>query len=120
MREVPAALETMTSGIQASASAISVKRCRGLGNVVLLLPVLDRLVEQGTQVHLVTRTEWADTLQELRGNISIDDQCRAHTIDLDAATESLKPTKHRSAEFADILGVADTIDAAHINVPEEW
>jgi glycosyl transferase family 9 (putative heptosyltransferase) len=120
MREIPGTFETMTAHVQASALAISVKRCRGLGNVVMLLPVLDRLVEQGTQVHLVTRTEWVDTLQELRANISIDDRCRADTIDLDAATESLKPGKHRSAEFADILGVADTIDASRINVPEEW
>lgn len=86
----------------------------------MLLPVLDRLVEQGKQVHLVTRTEWADTLQKLRTNITVDDRRRAHTIDLDVATGSLMPVKHRSEEFADLLGVTGEIGAPRISVSEEW
>ena len=113
-------VEKMRSRTQLSIPSISVKRCRGIGNVVMLLPVLDRLVEQGTQVHLVTQPQWVDTLQKFRPSLTVDDQCHAHTIDLDAATESLKPVKHRTAEFADLLGVTGPIDAPRISVREEW
>ena len=86
----------------------------------MLLPVLDRLAEQGARVHLVTRAEWVEALREFRANITVDDECLPHTIDLDAATESLKPVKHRSAEFADLLGVTGAIGAPRISVREEW
>lgn len=86
----------------------------------MLLPVLDRLAEQNARVHLVTRTEWVETLQQFRTNIIVDDKCLPHTIDLDAATESLRPVKHRSEEFADLLGVTGAIDAPRISVGEEW
>jgi heptosyltransferase-1 len=86
----------------------------------MLLPVLDRLVEQGARVHLVTRAEWVEALRESCPNISVDDKCLPHTVDLDAATESLKPAKHRSAEFADLLGVTGAIGAPRISVKEEW
>lgn len=86
----------------------------------MLLPVLDRLAEQGKQVHLVTQPQWVDTLQKARPSFTVDDRCLAHTIDLDLATESLKPVKHRSAEFADILGVRGAIDSPRITIDEEW
>lgn len=101
-------------------TSISVKRCRGIGNVVMLLPVLDRLAEEGKQVHLVTQSQWVETLQKSRPSFIVDDRSHAHTIDLDEATESLKPVKHRSAEFAELLGVKGAIDSPRISVQEEW
>ena len=103
-----------------SPSVLTVKRCHGIGNVVMLLPVLDRLAEQGKQVHLVTQPEWVETLREFRPSFKVDDRSDAHTIDLDAATESLKPVKHRSEEFADLLGVTGALDVPRISVNEEW
>lgn len=87
---------------------------------MMLLPVLDRLAEQGTDVHLVTQPQWVETFQKLRPSLKVDDQCQAHTIDLDVATESLKPVKHRTEEFADLLGVTGLLDAPRVSNNEEW
>jgi len=103
-----------------SSSSITVKRCRGIGNVVMLLPVLDRLAAQGKQVHLVTQPQWVETLQEFRPSFKVDDRGDADTMDLDAVTESLKPVKHRTEEFADLLGVSGALDVPRISVSEAW
>ena len=102
------------------ASYLSVKRCHGLGNVILLLPVLERLVERGVTVHLVTRPQWMRTLQKLQPNLIVSDQSQPDTIDLDAPTNSLRPQQHRSAEFAALLGVHETLSEPRLTIPAEW
>lgn len=54
-----------------SAETISIRRCHGLGNVVLLLPVLDHLHSKGFKVNLVTREEWISTFSTLRPKFNI-------------------------------------------------
>ena len=99
---------------------IIVKRLHGLGNVIMLLPVLNHLAEQGTSVHLITRTEWAPALQQLNPQIIISDQEQPDAVDLDQATRLLKPRLHRTDEFADILGVAHCVSAPLLKVPPKW
>jgi hypothetical protein len=92
----------------------------GLGNVFLLLPVLDGLVEQGVQVHLVTQVQWVDTLRMLRPELHITDRSRSDTIDLDLATLSSKPEEHRSQEFARILNLTGPIRPLRLSIPADW
>jgi hypothetical protein len=101
-------------------SSISVARCHGLGNVIMLLPVLDAVVADGRRVHLVTRPAWIPALRALRPEFDISEQRRPDTIDLDRATESLKPSSHRGDEFAEILEVAPPKAPARLRVPESW
>lgn len=101
-------------------SPLFVKRCHGLGNVIMLLPVLNQLAEQDIQVHLITQTRWAGTLQKLNPNITISDHSEPSAIDLDLATNSLRPTSHRSKEFAEFLGVSGPVGRPRLAVPVEW
>ena len=99
---------------------ITVRRLHGLGNVIMLLPVLNQLAEQGTTVHLITRTEWTSALQQLNPQICISDQDQPDAFDLDQSTQLLKPRLHRTNEFADILGVAHPVSAPVLKVPAAW
>lgn len=99
---------------------LSVKRCHGLGNVIMLLPVLDGMAERGVRVQLVTRPQWVPALRRLRPEFSISDRAEAGTLDLDAATASLKPERHRGEEFAEILGFGGPVGPARVAIPPEW
>lgn len=99
---------------------LSVKRSHGLGNVFMLLPVLDGLVKEGYEVHLVTDSRWVGALRRLRPEYELGVECRPETVDLDSATASLPPRAHRTEEFASMLGVAAPRAPAKISVPEEW
>ncbi|MCA1612635.1 MAG: glycosyltransferase family 9 protein [Acidobacteria bacterium] len=98
----------------------SVKRCHGLGNVIMLLPVLDAMAAAGRRVHLATRCEWVGALRALRPEFDIDDEGRLGTVDLDAATASLRPDSPRGEEFAELLGVAGPLGPPRLRVPECW
>lgn len=86
----------------------------------MLLPVLDAVAAEGRRVHLVTSPAWVGALQALRPEFDISAQRRPDTIDLDRATESLKPSSHRGDEFAEILEVAPPTHPARLRVPEGW
>ncbi|WP_323120520.1 glycosyltransferase family 9 protein [Burkholderia alba] len=102
------------------ASGISIKRTHGLGNLVMLLPVVDKLAAQGIDVHLVTRPDWIEAVQAGRPDVTCSATARAGTIDLDAATCTLAPTMHRTLEFAHLLRVAGPFDAPRLHVPTAW
>ena len=100
--------------------SITVKRVHGLGNVIMLLPVLNQLARLGADVCLVTQSEWIDALQELNPAISFSDRDRNDAVDLDLATRDLVPREHRGKEFAGILNVTDPIEPARFAVPVSW
>ncbi|WDD90464.1 glycosyltransferase family 9 protein (plasmid) [Burkholderia sp. FERM BP-3421] len=99
---------------------ISIKRTHGLGNLVMLLPVVDKLAAQGVDVHLVTRPDWIEAVQSGRPDVTCSATARAGTIDLDAATCTLAPTTHRTLEFARLLRVTGPFDAPRLHVPKTW
>ena len=101
-------------------SFLSVKRSHGLGNVFMLLPVLDSLSEKGYQIHLVTDERWVTTLQILRPEYLINTDCHPDTIDLDLITASKRPDTHRIAEYASVLGVDVPTVALKLTIPAEW
>ena len=103
-----------------SAETISIRRCHGLGNVVLLLPVLDYLYSKGIKVNLVTREEWISTFSTLRPKFSITVQGNTNTIDLDSLTADAFVTQHRIDEFAQLLGIQDSLSMSQIDVPASW
>jgi ADP-heptose:LPS heptosyltransferase len=99
---------------------LSVKRSHGLGNVLMLIPVLDSLSEKGHQIHVVTDEKWVTTLQVLRPEYLIDTNCHPDTIDLDLITASKQPGTHRIEEYASILGVDVPLAALKLTIPTEW
>lgn len=100
--------------------SIYVKRCHGLGNVILLLPVLDYFHSHGCHVHLVTRKEWVEALSILKPQFEITAQSDAQAIDLDKMTDEGTPSQHRTDELARFLGVNLKIESPTIKVPSQW
>jgi len=103
-----------------SAKTISVKRCHGLGNMVLLLPALDYLHSKGFKVNLVTRKEWISTFLKLRPEFNITVHSNINTIDLDLLTENVFSAQNRIDEFAELLGIENSISIPRIDVPTVW
>ena len=97
-----------------------VKRCWGLGNVLCLVPVLDKLCERGEEVTTITQEQWVPTMSRLRPNILWDSDLSDVMIDLDTATQHLPPREHRTDEFARLLGVAGPFASLRIDPPREW
>jgi ADP-heptose:LPS heptosyltransferase len=101
---------------------LSIIRKHGLGNVVLLMPVLQAATKQYMQVELVTNSEWIDTFSVLYPKISflsekkIDQNC----IDLDNLTLHSLPNMHRTKEFAEILKVETEPTHECLKVPNAW
>ena len=56
-----------------------VKRCWGLGNVLCLLPVLDKLCERGQEVTAITQEQWVPTMSRLRPNILWDSDFKQYS-----------------------------------------
>lgn len=99
---------------------LSVVRRHGLGNVLLLLPVLRTLLHRGCAVELVTRPEWGQAVAALLPGLAVAAERRPETVDLDEATRELPPAEHRTDELARILGVAPPLDEERPEVPEAW
>ena len=101
---------------------VIIKRTHGLGNLVLLLPVLHRLHHLGWDVTLLTRSEWADVFSQLVPDIAVTHQVDPdiRPIDLDLETLAHKPVEHRTLEFARILEVEGPFNAPCLHVPWEW
>jgi len=100
--------------------SISVKRCHGLGNVVLLLPVLDHLFASGSKIHLVTNEKWIKTFSALRPNFEITSTIKPETIDLDEMTSQILPNQHRTDELAHLLGLNSSIASPRISMPLDY
>ena len=88
-----------------------IRRFHGLGNVVLLLPVLDKLAAEGRRVGVATRSEWAPTFSALRPGFIWGSESPEGAVDLDALTSSMLPEEHRTDEFGRLLGVAPPFHA---------
>jgi len=102
-------------------SSIIVKRSHGLGNVILLLPVLDYFYEQGAAICLVTREEWVGTFSAIRPDFEVVAESRVSLVDLDSMTSEIYPSQHRSDELAGMLGIDGGIRSLVIDrIPPAW
>lgn len=99
---------------------ITVKRCHGLGNVLMLLPVLYKLNDSGYRVRCVTRQPWASVLKVLCPGITFTTRNYADAVDLDVSTADTMPRMHRADEYGEILGVAGPFPRHELQVPESW
>jgi ADP-heptose:LPS heptosyltransferase len=97
-----------------------VKRCRGIGNVVMLLPVLDWILETGCGVELITRAEWVDAFAVLRPGYDFGSVRREDTVDLDTLTQHTVPSKHRTQEFSELLGISSPLFPPRLAPPRSW
>ena len=105
------------------ADTLTIKRIHGLGNVLLLLPVLEHLRDRGEAVQLLTRAEWAGPIGALVHGVDVtvlDGGIPAEAVDLDAMTMGIKPVEHRTLELARLLGVTSNISPGKYTVPGEW
>ena len=102
-------------------ASLNVKRCHGLGNIILLIPVLDYLYKQGTAIRLVTRQEWVVTLSAIRPHFDIVSGFDEEAMDLDQMTSESYPSQHRSDELAGMLGIDGRIRSLVIDrIPPAW
>ena len=99
---------------------ISIIRRHGLGNVILLLPVLNYLHSKGHGINLVTREEWVDVFSDLCPEFEVSMNKSSESIDLDKMTLDIHPTKHRTDELASLLGLKDSMPNPNILIPSEW
>ncbi len=99
---------------------LTLQRRHGLGNIICLIPVLDRFYSEGYQVTVITRAEWIHAFSTLRPGYLWSDVCDEEAIDLDEMTSSLKPTLHRTDEFGHLLGLGSPFDATRLEPPALW
>ena len=101
---------------------IQVKRCHGLGNVICLLPVLDRLDQFGHDIDVITRPQWIKAFSELRPQFQWLSEATDPNklVDLDDLTSSSAPATHRTDEFAELLGVDPPFEPLRLQVPPKW
>ncbi|WP_237245691.1 MULTISPECIES: glycosyltransferase family 9 protein [Sorangium] len=86
----------------------------------MLLPVLRALQQSGRRVELVTHAAWAPALRALSTGLHVHTERREGTLDLDQATSSVRPSEHRTDEFADLLGVPRRHWPILVRVPAAW
>jgi len=97
------------------------RRLHGIGNIIMLLPVLRRLAEtSGGRVVLETREEWAHALSALVPAIEFTDSREPGALDLDEMTRGMSPSAHRTDEFARLLGVEGPFRPEVFSVPAPW
>ncbi len=98
----------------------SLKRQHGLGNVVCLLPVLEKLTRAGHAVRVITNPAWVKAFSILAPSVSWLEEATGDFIDLDAATESLTPCEHRTDELGCLAGVDGPFSLPGLSVPPSW
>lgn len=97
------------------------RRLHGIGNIVMLLPVLRRLAgTSGDTVVLETRQEWARALSVLVPGIEFTVERGPGAIDLDEITKGMLPAGHRTDEFAGLMGVEGPFEPEVFHVPSSW
>lgn len=99
---------------------VRIKRCHGLGNVMCLLPVLDRLEAMGNKVIVQTLPDWIGAFGTLRPRITWTAEKLSKCFDLDTMTENLQPCEHRVDEFGRMLGVAGPWPELFLDIPQSW
>lgn len=99
--------------------ALRVSRRHGLGDVVMIVPLLRARAALGVQVLFHTRPEWASALQELAPDIEFVAQGDASFLDLDQCTITAPAEAHRHTLFRTVLGLTDEA-AIPLSVPESW
>lgn len=82
-----------------------VRRSHGLGNLLMLLPVLIKAAQLGNDVTLVTRPEWAEEMERWCPGVKCTADDTGVTHELDRITRTLLPRKHRTLEFAEALAI---------------
>jgi heptosyltransferase-1 len=81
---------------------------------------LEHFVQKEYTVHVVTRPEWIPALQELTPQFVYNDTPNDDTINLDQITDTIKPSCHKTQEFAQILGVNAPLSQYKLKVPPSW
>ncbi|MCF7958177.1 MAG: glycosyltransferase family 9 protein [Phycisphaerae bacterium] len=99
---------------------ISVKRSHGLGNLVCLVPVLEKLHRQGQAVRVLTRGEWVEPFSVMYGQFVWVEGEDSGAVDLDELTRELVPVEHRTDEFGRLLGVDGPFDSPRLSVAKGW
>ena len=95
---------------------LSVKRCCGLGNVFLLIPVLDKAYQLGYRIQLITNNDWIEYLKKIRPHFSYNTNETESFIDLDYITKDLNPNIHRTIEFGELLDIQPPYPKLRIEV----
>ncbi|KPK77890.1 MAG: hypothetical protein AMJ79_01685 [Phycisphaerae bacterium SM23_30] len=111
--------------IEDSDQCLWVRRCHGLGNVICLLPVLDRLHYQDYAINVITQPDWLDAFSALRPdfawyNCTIDAPDDDQVVDLDDLTRHSSPCEHRTDEFGRLLAVDPPFPPPALAVPDGW
>lgn len=99
---------------------VCVKSFKGLGELVCLVPVLDRLYSEGCQIRVVTRPEWVHTFGTVRPEFFWSEQSDNGVVDLDELVDPSPPSRHRTDEFGLALGLGRPFPSPHLNVPTIW
>lgn len=104
-----------------AAGSVRIKRRHGLGNVLCLLPVLDKLACSGREIEVIIDKKWIDVLCVLRPDyLWLPETNHADVIDLDVMTRDLHPTEHRSTELGRLLGLEPPFAPLEIIIPPSW
>lgn len=98
-----------------SATDIAVKRMQGLGNLLMLLPVLQKASADGRKVALLTRPEWIPLVEAILPEIDTTVSPASITCDLDLLTANTWPALHRTDEFARLLSVEPPFPALDLS-----
>lgn len=91
--------------LNSNGDTVSVKRKHGFGDLLFLLPVLDDIYKSGLNIELITTDEWQNFVESIRPHFKVNGHVQPNTIDLDALTSKLKPSKHRTLEFYELLNI---------------
>ena len=111
--------------VDTSDKCLTVRRCHGLGNVICLLPVLDRLFENGYAINVITQSDWISAFSVLRPDFTWSDGAadsgdNFETIDLDDLTRHSSPREHRTDEFGCLLAVDPPFPPPSLSAPKSW
>lgn len=101
-------------------TTLCIKRCHGLGNVVCLLPVLEKIHDNGTSVVIKTQKDWLSTFAALFPQFTWLADGPYDFVDLDASTEDSAPTEHRTDELARLLDIDSQLPAPKFAALPEW
>ena len=102
------------------ANRLIIRRRHGLGNLLMLFPVLTYHLQRGTAVTLETEPEWVAIFSELLPEIEFTAQRIDQAKDLDRITLSQIPSAHRTDEFAELLGAPAGLPPTIFTVPPAW
>ena len=97
------------------------KRRHGLGDIVMLLPVLWRMAQDGGRMTVLTRGEWAEVFAQLAPYAEWTDEALHWTLDLDDLTARASCERHRTDELAWLLGVPrGDLTLPTLMLPDDW